>query len=88
MLTRLATALVLATATTSFALAEAAPTSTDACLKLTIDLAKSAQEKKLAEAKLNSIEDMLSKLEGHCDASQFGDAANVAKDIRSAIAGS
>ena len=42
-------------------------------------------DRKLGEEKLDKIEDLLTKMETHCDAKQFVEAMNVAKDIKSII---
>ena len=65
--------------------ATAEPKSTDECLKQAIDLAESAEAKNLSDDKLAKIEDLLTKMEGHCEGSKFADAATVAKDIQGAI---
>ena len=63
----------------------AAPENPDQCLKTASDLAQSAEDRKLAEEKLDRIEELLTKMETHCDAKQFVEAINVAKDIKSLI---
>ena len=60
----------------------AAPQNPDECLAAASDLAQSAEEQKLAEDKLDKIEDLLSRMETHCDARQFVEAMAVAKDIK------
>ena len=65
--------------------AGAAPENPDQCLKAASDLAQSAEERKLAEAQLDKIEDLLTKMETHCDAKQFVEAMAVANDIKSLI---
>lgn len=62
-----------------------AATSPDDCLKAASELAVDAGEKKLAEDRLDQIEDLLIKMETHCDAKQFPEAQAVAKDIKSLI---
>ncbi len=57
----------------------------DDCLKSASELALNAEEKKLAEDRLDKIEDLLEKMETHCDAKQFPEALAVAKDIKSLI---
>lgn len=63
----------------------ATPENPDQCLKTASDLAQSAEDRKLGEEKLDKIEDLLTKMETHCDAKQFVEAMNVAKDIKSII---
>ncbi len=88
MLRSLALSLAFAGAA-SVALAQGAPApseaSSETCLKSAFDLAKAAEAKKLPEAKLDSLEEMLAKLESLCDAKKFAEAAGVAKDIKTAI---
>lgn len=87
MLKPLAAALAIAAALATGAMAADAPKDADECLKKAIDLAESAEEKKLGDDKLAKIEDLLTKLEGHCEASQFTEAATVSTDIEAVIAG-
>jgi hypothetical protein len=72
-----------------FALATAAiaetPSSPDQCMKAAFDLAQSAEDKKLPNDQLDRIEEMLTKMEDHCDAKQFTEAMAVAKDIEAVI---
>jgi hypothetical protein len=74
-----------ALATSSFA--ADAPKDSDECLKKAISLAESAEEKKLPDDKLAKIEDLLTKLEGHCENKQFPEAASVSTEIEGVIAG-
>lgn len=85
MLNRLALALVLGLATAGAAAADDTPKNAEDCLKMSFDLAKSAEGKKLGQDKLGKLEDMLQKMEGHCEAKQFAEAAAVSKDIKAAI---
>ncbi|MFM9940636.1 MAG: hypothetical protein ACKVP7_14225 [Hyphomicrobiaceae bacterium] len=62
-----------------------AATNPDDCLKTASDLALDAEERKLAEDKLDKVEDLLVKMETHCDSKQFPEALAVAKDIKSLI---
>ena len=65
---------------------ELAPVSNpDDCLKTASDLALDAEDKKIAEDKLDKIEELLVKMEAHCDARQFSEAIAVAKDIKTMI---
>lgn len=52
------------------------------CMKLATDLAQSAEEKDLSADKLDKIDDLLIKMETHCDAKQFSDAMTVATAIK------
>lgn len=87
MLKSLFTALALTGALATASLAADAPKDSDECLKKAIDLAESAEEKKLADDKLAKIEDLLTKLEGHCENNQFAEAASVSTEIEGVIAG-
>lgn len=57
----------------------------ESCLRAAADLALFAEERKVAESRLDKIDDLLIKMEQHCDASQFTEAQAVAKDIKSII---
>jgi len=57
----------------------------ESCLKSASDLAIIAEERKVAENQLDKIDDLLIKMEQHCDARQFTEAQAVAKDIKSLI---
>ncbi len=59
--------------------------SADQCLQSAMTLAKSAEQKSLADDKLDKIEQMLAKMEDLCDANQFSEAQAMVKDIESAI---
>jgi hypothetical protein len=87
MLKSLFAALVIAGAMATSSLAADAPKDSDECLKKAIDLAESAEEKKLPDDKLAKIEDLLTKLEGNCENNQFADAATVSTEIEGIIAG-
>ena len=69
----------------SIALAQGQPASSDECLKQAFQLAQSAETKKLADAKLDKIEELLTKMESHCDAKKFAEALVIANDIKSAL---
>lgn len=60
--------------------------SPEACVKAAFALANLAEEKTLSDEEANKLEDLLTKMEAHCDARQFDEAAAVAKDIESEIA--
>lgn len=71
------------------ALAQSAdtPSSAEDCIKRASDLAQSAESKNLPDDKLDKIEELLTKMETHCDAKQFSEAMTVAKDIKTMIDG-
>lgn len=57
----------------------------DDCLQAATELAVNAEARQLAEDKLDKIEDLLIKMETHCDARQFPEAHAVATSIKSLI---
>lgn len=87
MFKRLVLAVALGFGAATVALADDAPKSADECLKMSFDLAKSAEGKKLGDDKLAKLEELLQKMEGHCDAKQFAEAATVSKDVKATIDG-
>ncbi len=60
-------------------------TSAEACVKSAFELARLAEEKPLTDEEANKLEDLLTKMEAHCDAKQFSEAAAVGADIKSRI---
>ena len=54
----------------------------DECLKKAFDVAQTAEQKKLTELDLDTLENLLSKMEAHCDANQFADADKVGADVK------
>jgi hypothetical protein len=65
--------------------AVSAVNSPEDCLKAAFDIAQSAEDKKLGDDQLAKIEDLLTKMESHCDAKQFNEAAAVGSDLKSLI---
>jgi hypothetical protein len=63
------------------------PATPDDCLKSAFDLAQAVEEKNLADDVLDNVEDLLTRMEGHCDANQFAEAMAVAADIKTVIDG-
>lgn len=59
----------------------------DDCLQAAFDYAKSAEEKNLSNEVLDDLEELLVKMEGHCDQNQLGEAAGVGKEIEKLIGG-
>jgi predicted esterase len=78
-----ATALVSGLSAAAFA--QDAPKTAEDCFKVSIDLAKSAEDKKLDDAKLAKIEELLTKMEGQCEAQKFAEAAATSTEIKTAI---
>lgn len=66
-------------------LAQDVASNVDDCLKQAFELAQSAEEKNLQDAKLAKLETLLTRMEGHCDSNQFTEAAGVAAEIRNEI---
>jgi hypothetical protein len=62
-----------------------AVSSPEDCLKAAFDIAQTAEDKKLADDQLSKIEDLLTKMESHCDAKQFTEAASVGSDLKALI---
>jgi len=85
MLKQLVVAAVLGLSAATAASAQDAPKSADDCFKMSMDLFKTADAQKLAEDKRGKVEELLEKMETHCDAKQFAEAAGVAKDVKAAI---
>ncbi len=67
------------------AFAQTVPATSDECLKQAFQLAQAAESKKLSEEKLDKIEELLTKMESHCDAKKFTEATTIATDIKAAI---
>ena len=80
----LAAAVMFATA--SLSMAQDAPKSADDCFKMSADLFKAADAQKLPDDQRGKVEQMLEKMETHCDAKQFAEAATIAKDVKGVIA--
>ena len=83
MLKSIALAAVLALATSVSAMAE--PGSADDCFKMSADLFKTADAKKLGDTDRTKVEEMLEKMETHCDAKQFSDAQTVADGVKAMV---
>ena len=62
-----------------------AVSSPEDCLKAAFDIAQTAEDKKLGDDQLSKIEDLLTKMESHCDAKQFTEAATVGSDLKALI---
>ena len=85
MLKQLVLAAALGLGAAGLAQAQEAPKSADDCFKMSMDLFKTADAQKLADDKRGKVEELLEKMETHCDAKQFAEAAAVAKDVKTAI---
>ena len=86
MLKQLVIAVALGLGSATLAVAQDAPKSADDCFKMSMDLFKTADAQKLADDRRGKVEELLEKMETHCDAKQFAEAATVAKDVKAAIA--
>ena len=84
MIKSLVTATAFAVLATSAVLAET-PASAEDCLKAAFDIAQAAENKSLPNDQLDKVEEMLTKMESHCDARQFTEAAAVATDLKTLI---
>jgi hypothetical protein len=89
MFKRFALSAAMVALVTGAALAQQAqpPANADDCLKAAFELAQAAEEKQLGDDKLDKVEELLTKMETHCDANQFAEAMAVGNDIRSMIDG-
>jgi hypothetical protein len=61
------------------------PSSPEDCLKAAFDIAQTAEDKRLPDDQLTKVEDLLTKMESHCDAKQFTEAATVGSDLKALI---
>ena len=57
----------------------------EACLQKAFELAQSAEQKKLTDGDLDQLEQMLSKMEAHCDAKEQADADKVGGEIQAML---
>ncbi len=73
----LAGAFVAVLATSAFAVS--VPKDVNGCLDTSLELFKSAES--LSDDKKAKVEQLLGKLEGHCDAKQFAEAQSVADEV-------
>lgn len=85
MIARLALAAAAGFLAASPALAQSVAANVDDCLKQAFELAQSAEEKNLPDAKLDKLEALLTQMEGHCDSNKFQEAAGVATQIKTEI---
>lgn len=81
----LATVAFLGLAAGSAIAQETPAVSAEDCLKVAFDIAQAAEGKNLPNDKLDKVEEMLTKMETHCDAKQFAEAAVVATDLKTLI---
>lgn len=77
----LASAFVAGLATSAFAVS--VPNDVNGCLDTSLELFKAAEN--LSDDKKAKVEQLLGKLEGHCDAKQFSDAQSVADQVSGVI---
>jgi dihydroxyacid dehydratase/phosphogluconate dehydratase len=57
----------------------------EACLQQAFDLAQTAEQKKLSDTELDQLEQLLSKMEGHCDAKETAEAEKVGTEIKTML---
>jgi deoxyhypusine synthase len=84
-LIRYACIAALVASTTAFAEQAAPPQSAEDCLKAAYAIAEKAEQKKLSNEQIDRIDEMLTRMETHCDAKQFSEAMVVHKDIATFI---
>ncbi len=65
---------------------DAQPANAEQCLKSAFSLAEKAEAKKLSNEDIDKLEEMLTKMETHCDAKQYGEAHAMAQQIEQTIA--
>lgn len=85
MLNRIILAGAASLLTSGAVLAQGTATNVDDCLKQTFELAQSAEERNLPDAKLDQLETLLTRMETNCDANKFAEAAADAAEIRRVI---
>lgn len=85
MTTRFFAAAALAALLAGPAAAQTPAASPEECLDQAFELAQEAEKKSLDDAKLDQLEEMLTKMEAHCDGKELAEAATVAKEIRAVI---
>lgn len=85
MLKRLALAAALVMGLSSVAMAQNAPTNADECNNQGAEIAQKAEDKKLDDAKIAKVEELLTKLDEQCQGSKFTEAAATMKDLNAAI---
>ena len=86
MLKQLVLAAALGLGAATLAVAQEAPKSADDCFKMSMDLFKAADARKLPADRKVQVEAMLEKMEDQCDAKQLAEAASIAKDVKAEIA--
>lgn len=69
------------------AAATASPASLDDCINAASSLGQLAEGKTLPDDKLDKLDELFTKMESLCDAKNFTEAANVAKDIKTMLDG-
>jgi hypothetical protein len=52
------------------------------CMNSTFELAQAAEGKKLSEDEADKVEELLVKMEDHCDANRYAEAMAVAQDLK------
>ena len=65
----------------------ATPGSLDDCIAAASSLGQIAENKTLAEDKLDKLDELFTKMETLCDAKNFTEAASVARDIQTMLDG-
>lgn len=57
----------------------------DECVKSAMDLFQVSEQRRLTEERKDRLEELLVRMETHCEARQFQEASSVARDIRAMI---
>ncbi len=60
-------------------------TSAEACKQVGLDLAQIAEDRKLPDSKLDTLEDLMSRMSDFCAEQKFTEASALAKDVRTLI---
>ena len=60
-------------------------TSAEDCKKVGLDLAQIAEDRKLPDAKLETLEELMSRMSDFCAEQKFTEASALAKDLRTLI---
>jgi hypothetical protein len=62
------------------------PDDSEACFKTADEVADAVEEAQLTEEEMETVDDLLFRIEEHCAAEQFREAIQVAESVRALIA--
>lgn len=85
MFARIALASAVSLGLATAALAIDVPKDVNGCLDTSLELFKSASDANLSSDAQGKVEELLGKMEGHCDAKQFPEAQAVANEVSGTI---